>query len=386
METVRLTERNCHRAATVRPAGSTQAWEWRYNAMKAPTSSAFFGEYVSLVFNPETKEQRIVRNIDRELSDWEAVSWRYEENFEDMYDLARSAFSATSHEPERRALQYIRSYEEMLQSDLASIPGYDRANYVSRFRSWVSTLLAKHSRIMSAAIVGPARFPTARNRKANDAYDTAARDFQSWREHYLRRSAKIIEASKPQEQKDDEEWQLLQKRIITSASIIFRGDTGIEKCFDRALIVSNLYNSIATLSRNGRIEMVRRATDFVRKLGDKFKENGGKPVFTSRHKFWKLLEETEQAIQSAKERTERDDVTIPFPGGEIVKCYSENRLQIYHDQKPSDGTIALFKKEAWRWSRNNGCWQRQLTSAAVFSAAKITPVSVEEINNAGSGL
>ena len=99
METVRLTERNCHRAATVRPAGSTQAWEWRYNAMKAPTSSAFFGEYVSLVFNPETKEQRIVRNIDRELSDWEAVSWRYEENFEDMYDLARSAFSATSHEP-----------------------------------------------------------------------------------------------------------------------------------------------------------------------------------------------------------------------------------------------------------------------------------------------
>lgn len=379
---MKLTERNCHRAAIVRPAGSTsQIWDWQYNSEKKPRAS-YFNEYASVAVNRENNERKIVENIDKELAEWEVLSWKYEENFEDLYDIARDAFYATSYEPERRALQYIRSYEEMLQSDLAAIPDFDRANYTAKFRSWVVTLFSKHSRIMSAAITGPARFPTERNRKANDAYDTASRDFQDWRQRYLKHSAATIEAMKPQEQRDNEEWEGIKKRILSSAGIILRGDLNIERCFDRSLIVSNLYNRIATLAKNGKLEMVRRATEFISELGEKFKEKGGKPIFTARHKFWKLLEETEKAIAAQKARAEKEDVEIPFDGGTVIKCYSENRLQIRHDEKPSADIIAKLKSEGWHWSRNNVCWQRQLTSSAVYSAARIVPLTVESINSA----
>lgn len=382
MEVITLTEKNCHRAASVRPVGSTsQIWDWQYNAEKKPHSS-YFNEYASVAVNREDGERKVVENIDKELAEWEVLSWKYEENFEDLYKAARDAFYATSHEPERRALQYIRSYEEMLQEDLAQIPEFDRANYTAKFRSWITTLFSKHSRIMSAAIVGPARFPTEKNRRANDAYDTASRDFQDWRQRYLKRSAATVQAMKPQEERDNEEWEAIKSRINRSAGIIFRGDTGIERCFDRALIVSNLYNSMATLAKNGKLEMIRRATEYITALGDKFKENGGKVIFTPRHKFWKLLEETEKRIEAMKAQSEKEDVEIEFDGGTLVKCYSENRLQIFHDAKPSADVIALLKREAWRWSPSNGCWQRQLTSGAIYSASRIIPLTVEQISKA----
>ncbi len=66
-----------------------------------------------------------------------------------------------------------------------------------------------------------------------------------------------------------------------------------------------------------------------------------------------------------------EDKEIEFEGGKIVFAFSENRLQIFHDSKPANDTISLLKREAWKWSRNNQCWQRQLTSNACYSAARV---------------
>jgi len=46
-------------------------------------------------------------------------------------------------------------------------------------------------------------------------------------------------------------------------------------------------------------------------------------------------------------------------------------LQIFHEEKPAPEVISLLKKEAWKWSRNNVCWQRQLTRNACYSAARV---------------
>ncbi len=70
--------------------------------------------------------------------------------------------------PRKRAAQYIREYEILLLDDLKGIPQDEQGQYIAKFKEWVATLFAKHSRIMSAAITGPARFPTERNRKANN--------------------------------------------------------------------------------------------------------------------------------------------------------------------------------------------------------------------------
>ena len=112
----------------------------------------------------------------------------------------------TSFDPEKRAAQYIRENEILLLDDLNGIPQAEQGQYIAKFKEWVATLFAKHSRIMSAAITGPARFPTERNRKANNSYDSAVAEFQSWRERTQKAIARRIEAAKPQEQKTAEAW------------------------------------------------------------------------------------------------------------------------------------------------------------------------------------
>lgn len=73
-------------------------------------------------------------DTDTEMGKWEVVSWKYGENFEDMWDLAVRAFDGTSYSPEERARYYIYSYEDTLQSDLKLIPNEERERYAAKFR------------------------------------------------------------------------------------------------------------------------------------------------------------------------------------------------------------------------------------------------------------
>ena len=106
-----------------------------------------------------------VRDVDIELNKWEVVSWKYETNFEDLWDKAVRAFENTSFSPEERAALYIREYEETLLEDLKKLPTEEHKEYTEKFRTWVVTLFDKHSRILSAMITGPAPYITERKGK-----------------------------------------------------------------------------------------------------------------------------------------------------------------------------------------------------------------------------
>lgn len=363
-----LSLKNCHRAKTVRPADNPSAEDHTFKYRAIPKHRGLmFCSYAHQAVAPDGKEIEIGQY---DLKNWVVSSWLYEENLSDLYDAGVRAFYATSQTPEERAVQYIRDYEKEMQEDLANLPEGERNGYVAKYHDWVATLFAKHSRIMSAMIVGPAKFPTSRNKSANDAYDRAYQDFRIWRENFFKGVQRRIDAAKTPEQRENEEWEAVKSGIINSAEIIHAIDTRREPC-NRALIVSNLYNRMETLAKNGKVEMLRRAAALIREFGEKFKESGGKVIFTDRHKFWKLVEKAEEALAKQSENANRENVEIELYNCTVVRNYEEDRLQIFHEEKPSQEVINLLKKEAWRWSRNNGCWQRQLTRNACYSAARV---------------
>ncbi len=366
-----LTTKNCHRVKKVVQVAAPEkgAWEWNYDAIQV--GSGFSSYRVCQAVNMATGENLAVAKNDKMLSEWEVEEWAYERNFEDLFKIAYDAFYFTSHSPEERALQYIRDYEAEINKDLVEMPESMREEYYAAYRSKITDLFHRHSRIMSAAIVGPARFPTAKNRKAIDSYDNAAMEFVEWRKRQLKRAEALKESMKPQEQRDDEALARIKKDIVQSAGTIFQIDTNKVRGYDRSLIVSNLAGRLETMSRSLSPELFAKVMDFIKELGDRFKAEGGKPIFTARHKVWKLAEKAAETKAKAEERAGREDAEIEFEGGRVVKCYSEDRLQIFHDEKPGYDVISALKHNGFKWTRFNGCWQRQLTGNSYYGAARV---------------
>lgn len=364
-EKVILSLKNCHRAAKVRLISNPDlgAWEWSYRNVNI--GSIIHPEYAHSAKNSDGNSS-IVKNITIELDKWEVVSWAYEFSLEDLYEAAYRAYYSTSFTPDERALRSIIDYERCLLSDLKSIPESEHETYIQKFKDKVRDLYAKHSRIMSAAITGPAKFPVASQQKHNNVYDRASRDFLEWREKYAKYAAKRIEDSKSPEQKNDEAWAKIEADIRHTAKTIAGIDAGT-LCLHRSLIVSNLYGRLETLAKKGNPEMVLKAIDCIKEVQEGMK----KPVFTSRHKVWKLAEYAQILIKKQEEAKEKENFEVEFDGGKVVKNFEEDRLQIFHDEKPPVDVISTLKHNGFKWSRNNGCWQRQLTNNAVYGAARV---------------
>ena len=47
------------------------------------------------------------------------------------------------------------------------------------------------------------------------------------------------------------------------------------------------------------------------------------------------------------------------------------RLQLFFDGKPEAEVRDILKKNGFRWSRKNSCWQRQLTDNARYSLVRV---------------
>jgi hypothetical protein len=370
METTILSKKNCHRVATVRQAGNPNAPVLDFKFREHEVSRNFFGSQ-----RAHLAGDTVIDDTDTEMGKWEVVSWKYVENFEDMWDLAVRAFDGTSHSPEERARFYIHSYEDTLQSDLKLIPNEEQERYTAKFREWVRTLFERHSRILSPMITGPARFPTSRNNKANNAYDNAVNEFEEWRKRAVKAINKRIEDAKPEEQKQAEEWLRLKRDIEDIAATLKAIDTGENKYSYRPLFVSSLYGKLERIANNGKADLILKATEYIKQLN----ETLPKPIFTARHKFWKLSEVVQASIKKESELRGKDDAEMAFDGGMVVKNYSDDRLQILFDEKPDQGTISKLKHNGFRWSPRFKAWQRQLTSNAFYACARVIPVTVEQL-------
>ena len=291
----------------------------------------------------------------------------------DFLPAAIRAHHGTSFDPEKRGQQLIQSFETSLAQDLEQIKDASeqtRAAYVMGYKKHLSAYLGARSRIVSPMISGCSNFPVRRMQKYGQWEDNAYQRLQTYREKALKGIKKRIEQDKPQAQKIDEAWQKIERNILGSISTIIAIDEGRERGYNRALFVSSITGLIKRMAANGQTEHVRKAIELIQRINTTTK----KPVITEKNSIFTLLDTAKQ-VQEEKEQV-RENKEFEFDGGTILLNYDIDRVQIYHDQKPPYETIQQLKKSAFKWSPSQGCWQRQLTTNALYSVHNLTGVKI----------
>ena len=355
-EQVLLSKKNYHRALKVVSIANPEQGEWLFNWRGKKLSQNLMScDYAHIAIRISNNEEIVI--YDKDLGSWVVTEWKYDVNLEELWKCACDAFYSTSFNPEERAALYIRDYEKELNADLENMPENEKEHYITKYKEWVRTLFYKHSRIMSAMITGPARFPSRRNEKIINYYDNAVNEFRAWREKALKSMARRIEEAKPEDQKAEEEWMRVKRMI------------------DEHFLPTNLYNKLETIARNGKVDLINKAIEYVRSLN----ESRVKPIFTNRHKFWKLAELANQSIIKQVEKENQKDVEILFDGGRVIKNYSEDRVQIVFDTKPQPDVISNLKHNGFRWSPRFSAWQRQLTNNAYYAVSRVIPITIEQL-------
>lgn len=369
-----LSKKNCHRAAKIRQIAHPEYGDWNFEWRGQKLSETLLSrKFAHIASKPGFGNATMISDTDNDMKLWEVVSWKYEVNFENLWDLAVRAFSGTSFNPEERAAQHISGYETDLMNDLTKIPEDEQARYIDKYTDWVRTLFDKHSRCLSTMIAGPSNFPVRRAEKANNSYDNAVKGFNEWREKALKAIARRIEEAKPAEQKFAEEWGRLQRSILSSASTIKGINEGTERGYNKALFVNSIYGKVETYAKRGDVGIVEKAVEFVREL------NKETSVITERHKFFNLVDVAKAAREAEEARANKEDAELPFDGGVVVKNYGEDRLQIIFNAKPASDVISNLKHNGFRWSPRFGAWQRQLTLNAYNAATRVIPVTEEQL-------
>lgn len=278
---------------------------------------------------------------------------------------AYSAYQWTSFDPDKRAASTLTEHEAQLNEDLKQIPETEHERYISNYKKYFGAWLAARGNCASSMITGPANFNIRRNEKANNLEHKRYGELMQWRDRALAAIKRHVEEARPQEEKDAEAWESLERTLRSSASTIEGINNGTERGYNKALFVSSIYNKVETYAKRGDTEMVARAVALIEEL------NQSSRIISARHKFFKLPELAAVNKQKQEDNQNRENTGVDFIGGRAVNNFAENRLQLIFDEKPSSDIIAALKRNAFKWSPNAGAWQRQLTGNAVYAAKSL---------------
>jgi len=111
--------------------------------------------------------------------------------------------------------------------------------------------------------------------------------------------------------------------------------------------------------------------EYILKEYERVKKWGyGNPFYTANisakiRRIKKRIEHLEKIKQMDNQVLENDKL-------KIVINTDENRVQLFFDSKDTAMSVKpLLKRGGWRWSRNNMCWQLNISNQAIYKAKTI---------------
>lgn len=292
------------------------------------------------------------------------------------------AWDALSHHPERRAGLELAALGERLDrfaehvDELARKGGEIHTEELERFaRRHVALTRAfwqAESQCMSWFIVGPAKFPTARNAKRQDSRDKAA---VAVREHLAaarkateRRAFPHGAPGGPIRASNPEAPALLRRKIERRR---------------RAHELMKAANAAIRAARSDDVEAlahaVVEATGWSQALAARIvqRDEMGRRGFQS----WSLsnalaeikrLELRLGEIEASRERGSTSTTVATSAGTvELVEDVEAARIQLFFEGKPDEATRRLLKGRGFRWSPRAGAWQRHLNNAGRHAAGYV---------------
>ncbi len=292
-------------------------------------------------------------------------------------------WDALSHHPDRRARLELGSvattlsdFSDYLQAVVAKGGNIDVEVEGERFASkhiqLVSAYWHAEGNCASWFIVGPARFPTERNRKR---LDTADRRAAEAREHVGKAKKAVerrawphgapggaIRASNP------DAPELLRKKIARKRE----NQEFMKAC-----------NAIIRKRKSDDVDAIAQAlvdgtgcshAVAFKILTPNYLGQRGFESFSLQNNSAEIRR-LEMRLRSIESKRERGDQEASYPTElgwvEVRQNVEADRVQLVFPAKPDEETRRLLKSEGFRWSPRWGAWQRHLNNAGLAAADKV---------------
>ena len=300
--------------------------------------------------------------IDR-LAEWDIIEWKEGTPDTIDYELAYRAHAGTSFSPEKRAQMYMREFRvtlvtarqeiEQVQNIGDNIEAeYERFEKKARdlYGSWLSA----KSRCLSAMITGPARFPVAKNEKANRSERNHGDRYLYFLNNYLKgiekryRPAVTIDEELEQATKKLERLEHNHEFMKAANRILRSKKSDMEKCDE--LVKAGCGEDMA-------INLVNKNQGFER--------------FELTNNLAKIKNTKARVAELTAKSNATDEV---LEENDLFKCEKnaeKDRIMFFFDGKPEDDVRALLKRNAFKWSPRNGAWQRKTTQNALNATHRI---------------
>jgi len=272
--------------------------------------------------------------------------------------LKKEAYEAnrwSSFDPERAGEVLLNCCESELSDFLSKIPEEFHEEYEKRFIELFRHWLHAQSRCASPAVTGPAKFPTARNRKYLEWERSAREKLNDWVKRVIKRLNRQHRLTGWEEierlQEKVDRLTELQERMKKANAVIRKKMPDIEK--------------LEELENLGISEK-----DAMLLMGDAGWWGKGFAPFQLTNNNAKI-KDTQARIDRLTKMVNTEDRTEEYEWGSIEYCYSEERLRLHFNEIPEEELRAKLKGSAFKWSRFNQAWQRQLTDNAIYAAKRI---------------
>ena len=277
---------------------------------------------------------------------------------------AARAFAGTSMVPDERGEQIVREIEDTLKQDYnlyyAQIPREQeglvasfnemfasyKAGYIKRYREY----LGARSKIMSAFVAGPSKFPTRSNNKKADSAASKMQLLIEYRKRMLAKMHKLVRPDLyPVMSGDGDAIEKLQEKLEKAEwlqDIMKRGNriARSKKMSDQEKIEKLM--ALGLKERNAKQAL---EPDVFGDLGFPkctLQNNGAKI-----RSIKKRLEELQ--------RTKKQDVKtwLGVDGVLIQDDPPADRVRLFFSGKPDEETRDYLKKHGFRWATSVGAWQ-----------------------------
>lgn len=279
-------------------------------------------------------------------------------------ELARRSGQMISMDPDRWGENMLDSLESSLQKFLAQLPEEVRDDYEDRYIEKYKEWLYAQSRCFSQMITGAGGWNAAtirRHEKTNAAEHAAYERLQAWAE-------KVIKRCNRQERLTGwAEVERLQDKLdsLTRAQEMMKAANKIIR--DKKLAEVEKVDELVALGFSEQASLKLMEPDFCGRIG--FAD------YALRNNLAKI-KDTEAKMKRHAAMASKEDTEKEYSWGILRTDYSDERYRFIFDGKPAQEVIDLMKSNAFKWSRANGAWQRQITTNSRYAVGRM----VEKLN------
>ena len=268
-------------------------------------------------------------------------------------ELARISGQGISMDPERWGENMLDSMESGLQDFLAKLPEDVRDTmedrYIEKYKEWLYAL----SRCFSQMITGAGGWKPAtyrRHEKTNAAEKAAHERLDRWVEKTIKRCNR-------------------QERLTGWAEV-----ERLQEKIDQLKESHEMMKQANVIVRNKKLAEIEKVDELCA-LG--FSEHDAMFILHPKYDFqspgfaaYELsnnlakIKDAELRLARHADMAGKEDTEQTYPWGTLRIVYSDERYRFVFDGKPSQEVIDLMKQHAFKWSRANMAWQRQITPNA----------------------